>query len=183
MAISTEIQVGLVVGFFTLLGSAIPKYLQYRYKKEERKQIELSKLEGLKVLRKQLYVSRFEAFIFSDYHEFRNKTELNPSDFSEAKRWMQKCEDLGLELAKTNQNFLESLGMISILFSCSKELNELIEKNRELDYPIIERPNLKMSMGDLENYKIQAVKDLQIFVDEKFRQKMDALINKLRNDL
>ena len=178
-----EIQVGLLVGLFTILGAAVPQCLQNRFRKEERKQIELGKLEGLKILRKQLYLSRFEAFIFSDYHEFRNKLEPNALDFSEAKRWMQKSEDLALEIAKANQSFLESLGIISVLFSCSEELKELIEKNRAFGSPLIKRPNSEMSKQELEQYKAKAMKGLQKLIDKEYGEKVEILIKKLKNNL
>jgi len=54
-------------------------------------------------------LSRFEALVYSHYHEYRYRLSKESHDFTEAMRWMKKSEDLALEIAKYNQQFLESL--------------------------------------------------------------------------
>src|SRR5574341_1690431 len=60
-------------------------------------------LMGFKLSLSQLYVSRFEAYIFSDFHEKRwlmTGANENSHDFQEAKRWMQKSEELALAISE-----------------------------------------------------------------------------------
>lgn len=180
---TTEIQVGIIVGLFTLLGAFIPQYFQNESKKEERKQLELSKLEGLKVLIMQRYVSRFEAFIYSDYHEFRNKIQPNEHDFNEATRRMHKSEDLWLELAKIMQEFLSCLWMISVLFLPDKEIKKSIEESRLLTYSLPERPTNVMSLEELEHYKTKAVANLQKIATQEYWNKIETLMQKIKNKL
>ena len=67
------------------------------------------KPEEPKFITTRLSVSRFEAWIFSDYHEARWKLAGDPTgslDLQEAQRWMGKSEDLALEIAKNNSRIL-----------------------------------------------------------------------------
>ncbi len=61
---------------------------------------------GLKILLMQKYVSRFEAYVFSDYFEYCWKKLGSPPesiDFKEAMRHLGKSEDLVLEISKAHQ--------------------------------------------------------------------------------
>ncbi len=86
---------------------------------------------GEKHLRNQLFVSRFEARIFSDYHERRWQlagTPDNSFDFQEAQRWEHKSEDFAFEIARTNKALFESIGLARKSFAPTTELTELTER-------------------------------------------------------
>jgi hypothetical protein len=86
---------------------------------------------GKKQLRRQLFLSRFEAMIFSDYHERRWKLAGSPEksmDLEEAQRWMHKSENLALDIARTNQALFESVGLARPTFTQSAELTHLTER-------------------------------------------------------
>jgi len=56
-----------------------------------------ARLMGRKITTEQLYVSRYEAFMFSDYNEERWRRSGSPKDsldLQEAQRWMHRSEDL-----------------------------------------------------------------------------------------
>lgn len=78
-----------------------------------------ARLMGRKFATKQLYVSRYEAMIFSDYHEARTKRSGLPKDsldLQEAQRWMHRSEDLVFDIVKNNQALFEDLGTVRALF-------------------------------------------------------------------
>src|SRR5437899_9569097 len=63
-------------------------------KVQGRRQV-FARLMGRKFATKQLYVSRYEALIFSDFHEARWKRAGLPKDsldLQEAQRWMHRSE-------------------------------------------------------------------------------------------
>src|SRR5262249_44060516 len=90
-----------------------------------------ARLMGRKFATKQLYVSRYEAFIFSDYHEVRWKHFGSPQDshdLQEAQRWMHRSEELVFEIVKNNQALFEDLGTVRTLFPDVQRLRELVER-------------------------------------------------------
>ncbi len=107
---------------------------------KERQQI-YGAVMGKKLLRNQLVVSRFEALIFSDYHEYRWRLAGTPAesfDFQEAQRWMHKSEDLALEIGRTNQSLFESIGLARATFAPSARLSELTESVYRFPTPLIQ---------------------------------------------
>jgi arsenate reductase-like glutaredoxin family protein len=113
---------------------------------------------GNKQLRRQLFVSRFEAMIFSDYHERRCKLARSPErsmDLEEAQRWMHKSENLALDIARTNQALFESVGLARPTFTQSAELTHLTERIFYFKTPIISPPSDKADQNGLNGRKTQ----------------------------
>jgi hypothetical protein len=108
---------------FVLIGVILGAFLNYKFgiksqlrvSDHQKRQQVFSELMGIKFVITQLYVSRFEASVFSDYHESKWKQAGYPRDsidLQEAQRWMHKSEDLAAEIAKNNQYLFEKIGMI-----------------------------------------------------------------------
>lgn len=90
-----------------------------------------SRLTGRKFVTTQLYVSRYEALLYSDYHEARCKKAGAPNDsvdLQEAVHWMRRSEDLVSEITKNNQSLFEDLGAVRVVvFADTAELRAAIE--------------------------------------------------------
>ena len=128
---------------------------------------------GKKHLRNQLFVSRFEAQIFSDYHERRwhlAGTPPNAIDFQEAQRWMHKSEDLALEIARSNQSMFESVGVAQTSFASSTQLAELTERIYRVKTPLIPPPIDRNDEQSLQHWNAEAVKQLQALVEREYAQ-------------
>ncbi len=130
---SNELKVVIISSIGTLIIALLSGYLSYRWGVSSQKNIydhqmrlkAYSELIGYRQLLSQLFVSRYEAFIFSDYHECRWKIQGAPKesiDQTEAIRWMHKSEDLVLEISRTVQNLFQTVGVIRVLFKQSPEL-------------------------------------------------------------
>ncbi|MDO8690027.1 MAG: hypothetical protein Q7R39_08470, partial [Dehalococcoidia bacterium] len=125
---------------------------QIRTVRFQKRQQAYPEIMGRKFLLMQLYVSRFEARIFSDYHEQRWRNSPDSLDLSEAQRWMHKSEDLALEIAKTNQSLFESIGLVKASFRRDDELDTLTQHIYHFRTPtIIEPPGSQNAQG-LDTY-------------------------------
>lgn len=145
-----------------------------------------SQLMGQKFVTTQLYVSRFEALIFSDFHEHRWRLAGHPKeslDLQEAQRWMHKSEDLALEIARSNQHLFELIGLVKVLFKDSEQLNNRIEHIYRFQTPKITAPPEKASESDLESWKRKAVTELQSLVDRQYAEPIDALLDLLAEEI
>ena len=141
---------------------------------------------GRKHLRSQILVSRFEALVFSDFHERRWRLAGTPADsfdFQEAQRWMHRSEDLVLEFARTNQALFESLAAARTAFPPSPELTQLTEALYHFGTPVIAPAPPDADNQALEQWKTQAVKQLQALVDKSYSAPTDALLKHLEANM
>lgn len=180
-------EIAFITGGFTLLGTLSGVYIAFKLQSKqtikEKKQLLVSELEGLRIYRQQLYHSRFEAEIQSDFYEYRYHKTNSQLDLSEAIRLGHKLEDVTIEIAKNNQKLLEIIGHISLLFYQSDDLKVLIEKNKSFKSPVIElRPNKEMSIEQLENWRDKAMYSLKKIVKLEYEDKPKELLKKL-NDI
>ncbi len=186
--------IAIVPAILALAGAIVVAYLAYwgtlnsQIKTSDRQQRQqaFSKLMGKKFMLNQLYVSRFEALIYSDYHEALWKLNGVPKDsldFQEAQRWMRKSEDMALDIAKNNQELFEVIGSIRILFPKTSKLDELINRIYNFKSPMIQRDPFKMNPEQLENWKVKAVKDLQSLVETEYGKSMDDLLDYLSGEI
>jgi hypothetical protein len=177
----------------TLLGTLLTAYLQHRWTLKgalelDKKDIQrktFSQLMGIKFMTTQLYMSRFEALIFSDYHEARWKIAGYPKesiDYQEAQRWMRKSEDFVMEIAKNNNKLFELIGTISVIFPHKKKLEKNIERLYRFKTPtILREPPLKID--ELSSWKTTAVSELQEIVEREYAQPIDEVLRELRGHL
>lgn len=176
--------IGVIVGAILTYHLGIRS--QLRVSDHQKRQQVFSQLTGRKFVTSQLYVSRFEAQIYSDYHEAKWKQVGHPKDsidLEEAQRWMHKSEDLALEIAKSNQSLFETIGLIRILFPKSPKLDELIGHLYHFKTPKILGEPLKMDGEQLEEWKIKAVKDLQALVETEYSKPIEDLLEYLASEI
>jgi len=148
---------------------------------QKRQQV-FSELTGQKSLFMQLMVSRFEALIYSDYHEAKWKLAGAPKDsldLEEARRWMHKSEDLALDVAKNRKSLCETIGLIRILFANTVELDKLTDRIFRFKMPQIGGEPSKMNQAQLESWKAQAVTALQRLVETEYGESIDELLGYL----
>ena len=130
--------VGIIVGSLLTYCLGIKSY--QKINNIQLRQKTFGELMGLKFLTAQLYVSRFEALIYSDFHERRWNLAGSPKDshdFQETKRWMQKSEEMLVDIAKNNNKLFNVLGVIRTLYPSTTEFKELIDKIYNFKVPII----------------------------------------------
>jgi len=184
----------IVSSLMTLLVVIVSSYLTYywglsaqiRISDYQSRQKAYSKLVGHKAIISQLYVSRFESFIFSDYHEYRWMLDGSPQNSinkEEAFRWMKKSEDQAIELAREKQLLFETVGLINALFPRTENLVELSDKIYHHPIPIIKRPKKEWSLEELEAYKAPEVKKTQDFIQMNVTKPIDDLASYVKNQL
>lgn len=169
-------------GFVGVLTGAITShFFQKQRDRDSQIRSAFAHLHGLQKNLKQLYVSRFEAYIYSDCHEgkWRNSGYTSAIDLSEATRWMEKSESLVLEISKMEQALAESCGTIFVFFRRDKPL---IKKTKALLSHVIPniqiRPEANWDNMRLDEWKTGAVIQLQRRVEEIF----DPLFADVLND-
>ncbi|MCG3115996.1 MAG: hypothetical protein LLH30_09985 [Candidatus Manganitrophus sp. SA1] len=141
-----------------------------------------SRLMGRKFVTKQLYVSRYEALIFSDYHEARWKLAGSPKDsldMKETQRWMHRSEDLVFEIVKNNQALFEDLGVVRASFADTTQLRKLVDRLWQLKALKTSEPPDGADTAALRRWKEDAVRQLQAVVDSDYGQPFDDLLNYL----
>jgi hypothetical protein len=154
--------------------------------KRQAQQQAFSLMTGQKFLVPQLYVSRFEALIFSDYHEALWKLEGYPEEslnFQETQRWMLQSEGLVMKIAKNNKTLFETIGLITILFTPRPELNDLIDKLYHFKTPVLNGPIEGADRSQLQDWKTNAVKQLQDLVQMEYAKPIEDLLTYLSNEI
>lgn len=185
---------GLLIALSTLIGAIVVAYLtqrwtlgiQMRLSDRQKRQRVYSELVGRKFVTTQLRVSRFEASIYSEYHEARWRVSgyRNDSlDLQESQWWMRKSEDLALEITKNNENLFETIGSVFTVFADSPELNGLINRLYHLRTPrIVGQPD-GTDFAQVEAWKVKAVKQLQSLVEEEYAKPIDNLLVYLASEI
>jgi len=159
---------------------------QLRLQRLQNQQQVLSRLMGRKFVTRQLLVSRYEALVFSDYHEARWKLAGEPTDsldLREAQRFMHRSEDLVFELTKSFQALFEDLGLVLTLFPASKRLDELVQ--RIYNFKSIKAAAVPAGapVGQLAKWKDEAVRQMQNLVDREYDNAIQELIDYLQKEL
>lgn len=136
-----------------------------------------ARLMGRKFTTKQLYVSRYEAMIFSDYHEERWKLAGSPKDsldLQEAQRWMHRSEDLVFEIVKNNQSLFEDVGTVRALFADTPKLRELADHVYNFKSLWTAKP--PDDSKKLDAWKTEAGRQLQTLVDTEYGKPIEDLV-------
>ena len=187
---SVNFKAVILTAILTALVSWISIYLTHHFQisreihihDRERRQETFSSLMGLRLIMSQLYLVRFEALIYSDFHENKWRLAGHPSvsvDLDEAKRWMNKSEELALEIAIASQKLYTTVGLVRILLTQSKELKVLTDAVYKHSVPNVDRENPKtiMSTDDLNSWKYKAVKQLRRTVEKIIDELIQNLID------
>jgi len=146
---------------------------------KQKRQQAYSELMGEKAVLTQLIVSRFEAFINSDYHEARWKIAGQPKDsfdLQESQRWMRKSEDLAIEVAKSRKSLYDTLGLIRSYFPHSSRLKELTHRIYHSKGLEIKARPFGLNAAQLEPWAIKAVKEIQEIVENEYAKPIDDLV-------
>ena len=139
------------------------------------------------MVREQIYLSRFEARVFSDYHEERWHRAGEPKDaldLQEAQRWQHKGEDLAFEAAKNTQTLFEDLATMQTLFPETPKLREQCEPLYK--FKTIELKTEVPHVGPIENvsqWKNGAQLEAQALVESEYGKPLDELLAYLRSQL
>lgn len=176
----------LLVGVLALLGvlgaATVTSYSQWRAAKLQSRELAYAQVMGHRFLITQLYVSRFEARIHSDYHERRWTLQKSPAvsmDLTEARRWMQQSEDLAIEIARAQKDLFESIGLAKASFRRADELDSLTNRVFHFRTPQITDPPADMTVEELDTWKTTAVGQLQKVVEDEFAKPIDSLLDYL----
>ncbi|MGE3152059.1 MAG: hypothetical protein AB7G48_11220 [Nitrospiraceae bacterium] len=186
--------VALIAGVFAIIGAIVGSFTtshfalrnQVKLAQQQDRQRAYAEIMGKRVLLMQLLVSRFEAYIHSDYHEYLWKIAGRPKesiDFTEATRWMHKSEDLALEVARTRQSLYESIGLARAVFSPSPELDRLTQAIYHFKSPKIASPSRPNDPTAVAAWKEQAVANLQMLVEKEYGAPLEELLNLLEKNL
>lgn len=130
-----QVLVGVVVGAVLAIGgsyftSKFQLSTQLHLQRVQEQRGVFARIMGRKFPTKQLYVSRYEALIFSDYHEERWKRAGSPKDsldLQETLRWQHRSEDLVFEIVKNNQALFQDLATVRTVFPDTPRLRELLD--------------------------------------------------------
>lgn len=190
-----QFQVALVTVAVTLIVSLSTVYFTERLRRSREiavadhaaRQRLVGTLMGKKLLLAQLYVSRFEALILSDYHEARWKlagAHTTSLDLEEARRWMHKSEDLALEVARSSEALFEAVALAKVLFCRSPELDNLASGVLDYRVPeVAEIPSSVQATQDLDVWKTEAVRQVRTLVEQHVSQPIAQLSQHLASEL
>lgn len=173
-----------------LIGVIIGAYLTYKFglrsqiiiSDHQKRQQVFSQIMGRKFLTIQLYFSRFEALVHSDYHEAKWKLAGHPIesiDLQESKRWMITSENLVYKIAESNQALFELIGLARILFPDTPELSKLIRAIYHFKTPQINVSPFNLNTVELEEWKMKAKSELQLLVENEYGKAIDELLDYL----
>ncbi len=154
-----------------LVGGAVTHWFQKSRDRDSDIKTTYASLHGLRRSLKQLYVSRFEAFIFSDAHEakWRNSNFTSTVDFNEATRWMHRSEDLVFEISKAEERLARDCGLIFAVFKCKADMSEKVKALLNHEVPaILTRPETGWTNQQIDEWKNTAVGQLKTRTDAIF---------------
>lgn len=186
--------VALIAGLFAIIGAIVGSFTtahfalrnQVKLALQQDRQRAYAEIMGKRVLLMQLLVSRFEAYIHSDYHEYLWKIAGQPKesiDFTEATRWMHKSEDLALEVARTRQSLYESIGLARAVFPPAPEMDRLTQAIYHFKSPKIAPPSQPNDRTAVTVWKERAVADLQALVEREYGAPLEELPNLLAKNV
>ena len=172
-----------IAGALTVLLTGHINYL-YSKKSEIRKEkIRVyGRLMALRIRLRQVIVSRYEAYICSDYHEALWKTRgasRESIDLEESRRWMTKAEEYVVDITKTLEDLFELYGSISILFDRDTEILKLLDKLYH--YPTIIPPIYPATIpeNELSDWKKEAIRQVQELAEKAYGEPLDLLVKAL----
>lgn len=205
MDANLQVALASVIGTLVISWGSVYLAHQLQMKQEklrterEKKQKLYSDLLGIKPVYAQLYVSRFEAMLYSDFHENSIKMKSSQGglpdpidhDWSEAKRFLQRSEDLTLDIAKTRRELFENIGLVKILFRSSLELSNLVQaiyKHKSpVRIPVPMFPSNSQDIGSIiiqfEPWRVDETGKLMDNVRILVEDPIQSLINHLEKEL
>ena len=185
----------ILVFILGMFSSLIVQYLTSRWNISS--QIEINTIQkqrqafgdlwGRKTLTKSLFFNQLYSKINSHYYLNKWKKEGSPEnslDFQEFQYWRVKGDDLTLEMIRSCQGLFEAIGLIGTLFPDTPKLNELLHhaRNLKLNYDIPDPPAV-IDKTQLETWRQETIQSIRSFVDNKFENPIDNLLNYLQIEM
>jgi len=152
---------------------------QFHLQKVEAQRAVFARLMGRKIITTQLYVSRYEALIFSDYYEERWKRAGAPKDsldLQESLRWMHRSEDLVSEVVKNDQALFEDIATVRALFPDTPRLRTLCGQIYTFPSISTKKPPHDGSIESLIQWKDEADRQLTALADRTYGKPIDELV-------
>jgi hypothetical protein len=152
---------------------------QFHLQKVEAQRAVFARLMGRKIITTQLYVSRYEALIFSDYHEERWKRAGAPKDsldLQESLRWMHRSEDLVSEAVKNDQALFEDIATVRALFPDTPRLRALCDQIYTFHSIATAKPPHDGSVESLTQWRDEADRQLVALADRTYGKPIDELV-------
>ncbi len=161
---------------------------------KQKRQQAYSELLGEKAVIAQYLFSRFEAYIHAEFHQarwhlatdlqgFLDLQETKKLDLQETLRWMQKSEDLSLEVAKNTKSLFETLGVARSYFSLSPKLKDLTHRIFYAPKIEVEIPPSQLDPAHLEDWRVKERKRVQEIIEKDYIQPIDALLKYLEDEI
>jgi len=149
----------IVAALIIALGGGYATYqwglnTQIQLTRMQKRQQAFSELMGERAVLNQYLFSRYEAYIHSDFHDARGKKTgalADSLEVQEARRWMQKSEDLALEVAKIRKSLSETFGLIRSYFPLPDSIKELTHRIDHLKAIEIKRVAFQLDLEQLED--------------------------------
>lgn len=192
MAVWQVVAISLLSVMLAFLGSHLSHRWESRkpgYRQlEALRESSYERLQGLRNSLLQGYVSRFEALILSDYHEYKYRNlGAQQLDFEEAKRWLGKSETYVETLTDMESNLAECLADIRTAYKKTSGIAKLTEQISHHKIPEIKSPLrgevAVKTVGELEAWKEKAVKDLHQLVETEIGRPSGRLAAELENQV
>jgi len=181
---------GTAIGLFgSLLVEKIKRKFSLEDRDEERRFMVYGEINSFAFSTKQLYSSRFEALIHSDYHEQKWKLgghKDSSIDLSESKRWMLISEEYVNRIISNHQKLHKCLAKITLLYKNDSKIISAVRGVMSLKNPeILEFPE-KIDSSTIEKWKIDAKSKLAIEIKQNISTPLLNLIaildKKLKKD-
>lgn len=160
-------------------------FYYFKEKKLYRKQMQLELLGDLMgniQLLRQLYTSRFEAYIDSNFYEYLWHRQPNEDLYKEeAKRLARTVENLAIEIARTRKIFFATVYRLPLVFQLDDDTKGTLEKLKCHKTPVIKDFPDGLTIEQLKEAEQQAKKDLHRIIDEELYQPTNTVYQYLES--
>lgn len=168
---------GLASGAIT---SIITHVLNARGKKRDEAVLAYRRLMGAELPMRQAVISRYESYLYSNFHERRVRLLGNGNeswDFKEAARWMKRSEDGIGEISRKYSEIVDQCALLSLYFRKDEAIQRAVEKVLELrlDYNVATFDNI--SLEELDAHKEQEAVKQQNLISGEVNSPLSELID------
>ncbi|MCK9580535.1 MAG: hypothetical protein M0Q92_08805 [Methanoregula sp.] len=186
-----SILITILISLLPIVGVIVGSFLTYKYSKnlyKTQRQIELreksySEIAGIKRQLIQSLQTIAEAKILTEYYDFHYKyLSGDPKIIEFAIEENKRMLGMIPEFSKLQRELFESLGNVRITYSIDKNLEKNIQEL--YDFPvynvnILPNSSLIKTEKDLDVWKEERTNELNIFIKQNFRDKVDSLLPQL----
>ncbi|OQA36725.1 MAG: hypothetical protein BWY53_00349 [Parcubacteria group bacterium ADurb.Bin326] len=177
----------ILLGILPIVGAMVGSYFTYKYSQNlfiVQRQIELreksySEIMGVKRPIIQTTQTIAEAKILTEYYNFRFKyISGDQFDRDFAIKENQRMLELIPQFSSLSRELFESLGSVRISYKINKNLETKIQELYDFKVFNVEAPDNKLvkTDEDLNKWKEQKAKELDVFLQENIKKKTDDLL-------